>query len=390
MMTPLTRIVLPLSVVAALVTSLRAEDPSELPPLAPSVAPFVEKAELAGAVMLVASKTKILAHEAIGFADVAEKKPMKTDSVFWIASQTKPIAASALMVLVDEGKVKLDDPVEKYLPEFKGQMAVVEKDDAHRLLKKPAAPITIRQCLSHVSGLPFKSGIEEPALDQSPLRICVRSYAMLPLDYEPESKYVYSNAGINTAGRIVEVVSGMPFEQFLDERICKPLGMKDTTFFPTTELAERIAKAYKPGQGGKGLEETKITFLSYPLTDRHQRFCMPGGGLFSTAKDVSRFYQMLLNEGELDGKRILSADAVKELTKRQTPTTVKENYGLGFSVSPTTFGHGGAYSTQTTADKEKGIVWIWLVQHAGFPGEGGKAQETFRKAAFDALSKKAP
>jgi len=370
--------------------ALRAEDsvPS-LPALAPRVAPFVEKQELAGAVMLVASKDKILALEAVGFADVAEKKPMKVDSVFWIASQTKPIAAAALMILVDEGKVKLDDPVEKYLPEFKGQMVIVEKDDEHRLLKKPAKPITIRQCLSHVSGLPFKSSIEDPALDQSPLRICVRSYAMIPLDYEPESKYAYSNAGINIAGRVVEVVSDLPFERFLDERLCQPLGMKDTTFFPADSYAERIAKAYKPGKEGKGLEETKITFLSYPLTDRHQRFCMPGGGLFSTAKDVSRFYQMLLNNGELEGKRILSAAAVKELTSRQTPASLKDSYGLGLSVSPTTFGHGGAYSTQTTADKEKGIIWIWLVQHAGFPGEGGKAQETFRKAAYEAIAKQA-
>ena len=112
---------------------------------------------------------------------------------------------------------------------------------------------------------------------------------------------------------------------------------------------------------------------------------MPAGGLFSTAHDVARFYQMLLNGGQLDGKRYLSEAAVKQLTSRQTPPELKDSYGFGFAVGPTSFGHGGAYSTNTSADTERGLIFIWLVQHAGFPGEGGKAQDAFKKAAIDAF-----
>lgn len=350
-------------------------------PLSASVQPFVDRQELAGTVMLVASREKVLAVEAAGWADVAAKKPMRTDSMFWIASQSKPITAAALMLLVDEGKVRLDDPVEKYLPEFKGQMFVAEKDDAHKLLRAPRHPISVRNVLSHTSGLPFKSGIEGPPLDLWPLSVRVRSYAMTPLDFDPDTNYGYSNAGINTAARIIEVVTETPFARFLDERLCRPLGMKDTTFWPNLEQTARIAKSYKPGPEKKGLEEITIDQLTYPLTDRTQRFPMPAGGLFSTAGDIALFYRMLLSGGQLDGRRYLSEAAVKELTSRQTPGDLKVSYGLGFSVGGSTFGHSGAYSTNTTADAERGLILVWLVQHAGFPGEGDKSQDAFRKAA---------
>ena len=359
--------------------SLSAQQP---PSFASTVQPFVEKHELAGAVMLLADREKVISLEAVGWADVEAQQPMKTDSMFWIASQSKPITAAALMILVDEGKVQVDDPVEKYLPEFRGQMLQVEKDDDHVLLKRPRHPITVKEVLSHTSGLPFKSALEEPTLDLFPLSARVRSYAMTPLIFEPGTQYQYSNAGINTAARIIEVVTGQSFEQFLDERLFKPLGMTDTTFWPTEAQAARIAKAYKPGQNKQGLEATPISQLYYPLTDRTQRFPMPAGGLFSTAHDVCRFYQMLLSGGELDGKRYLTEASVKVLTSRQTPTDLQQSYGFGFSVSPTQFGHGGAYSTNTTAHTDRGLITLWLVQHAGFPGDGAKAQETFRNAAL--------
>jgi CubicO group peptidase (beta-lactamase class C family) len=346
-----------------------------------SVQPFVDRHEVAGAVMLVADKDEILTLEATGWADIANNKKMQPDSMFWIASQSKPITSAAFMMLVDEGKVKLDDPVEKYLPEFKGQMVVAEQDNEHIVLHKPQHPFTIREALSHRSGLPFKSLVEEPTLDIYPLEARVRSYAMTNLQYEPGTDYLYSNAGINTVARIIEVITKMPYEQFLDERLIQPLGMKDTTFWPNEEQAARIAKAYKPGKDNMGLDETKIVQLYYPLTDHTHRTPMPGGGLFSTAHDVSRFYRMMLNKGELDGKRYLSEDAVKELTSRQTPETMKNSYGLGFTVNKTTFGHGGAYSTGTNADTASDLITIWLVQHAAFPGEGVKAQGTFQNAA---------
>lgn len=350
-------------------------------PLSGAVQPFVDREELAGAVMLVATRDRVLTVEAVGFRDVAPKQPMPKDALFWIASQSKPITAAAVMLLVDEGKVRLDDPVEKYLPEFKGQMVVAEKDAEHLLLKKPGHPITVREVLNHTSGLPFKSGLEEPTLDLFPLSARVRSYGMTPLDFEPGTRYQYSNAGINTAARVIEVVTGTPFEKFLDERLFQPLGMKDTTFWPNESQVARLAKAYKVGPEKRGLEETTISQLYYPLTDDRQRFPMPAGGLFSTAQDVVRFYQMLLNHGELDGTRYLSENAVKELTTRQTPAELGQSYGLGFATTETTFGHGGAYSTNTTADRKTGLITVWLVQHASFPGEGAKAQQVFRRAA---------
>ncbi|MBI1346226.1 serine hydrolase [bacterium] len=351
--------------------------------LAPAVQPFVDRHELAGAVLLVADKDKVLTLEAVGSASVEKEQPMKTDAMFWIASQSKPITGAAFMLLVDEGKVQLDDPVEKYLPEFRGQLLVVEQDAQHTLLKPPAHPITIREVLSHTSGLPFKSALEAPTLDIYPLSARVRSYAMTPLQFEPGAKYQYSNAGINTAARIIEVVSGQTFEDFLQERLFQPLGMHDTTFWPTEEQAARIATAYKPGPNKMGLVATTIDQLHYPLTDRTVRTPMPAGGLFSTAEDVAKFYQMLLNQGEWHGKRVLSPEAVAELTKRQTPAEIPNSYGLGFAVGNGSFGHGGAYSTNTTADLAHGIITVWLVQHAGFPGDGEKAQGEFRSNAME-------
>jgi len=284
------------------------------------------------------------------------------------------------MMLVDEGKVKLDDPVEKYLPEFRDQWLAAEQDREHVLLRRPKHPITVREILSHTSGLPFKSALEQPTLDLLPLRVAIRSYAMTPLQFEPSSKYQYSNAGINTAGRIIEVVSGMPYEDFLDKRLFGPLGMKDTTFWPSQEHLTRLAKSYKPNAAKTGLEELTVTQLKYPLNDRHRQ-PMPAGGLFSTAADVGCFCQMILNGGTFHGKRYLSEGAVKEMTSKQTGDAVKDNYGLGWSMGGGTFGHGGAYATNMTIDPKRGLIYVFMVQHNGFPGDGGKSQAAFRKAA---------
>jgi CubicO group peptidase (beta-lactamase class C family) len=354
-------------------------DPAPAKSMAAVLQPFVDRHSLAGAVTLVADKDRVLSLEAVGFADVAAGKPMTTDAVFWIASQSKSITATALMMLVDEDKVKLDDPVEKYLPEFRSPWVTLFRDDDHMLLVKAKHPITVRQLLSHTSGLPFKSEVEEPTLDLLPLREAVRSYALTPLLFEPGSKYQYSNAGINTAGRIIEVVSGMAYEDFLDRRLFGPLGMKDTTFWPSDEQVARLAKSYRPDKTKTGLEETPIGQLKYPLGDR-KRQPMPAGGLFSTAADLGRFCQMILGGGVFEGKRYLSEAAVKEMTTKQTGEGVKENYGLGWSTGET-IGHGGAHATNMTIDPKRGLILIFLVQHAGFPNDGGKSQGEFRKAA---------
>jgi CubicO group peptidase (beta-lactamase class C family) len=361
-----------------------AETPASVVPL---LQPFVDKHELAGAVALVADKDKVLAVATVGFADIAHGTAMKPDALFWIASQSKAMTATAVLMLVDEGKIALDDPVEKYLPEFRGQMVVAEKDNDHTLLRKPAHSITVREVLSHMSGLPFKSAIEEPTLDGLPLAAAVRSYAMSPLQTEPGTHYSYANAGINTAARILEVVSGMKYEDFMQQRLFDPLGMKDTTFWPNAAQVRRLAKSYHPDDAKTNLVEFPVTQLHYPLTDRTQRFAMPAGGLFSTAQDTARFCQMLLNGGALNGRRYLSDAAFHELTKRQTPLTVNDSYGFGLAIGADWFGHGGAYSTNMEIRFQKGLVFIWMVQHGGFPGEGAKAQEVFKHWALERFGK---
>lgn len=352
-----------------------------------ALAPFVDNGSLAGAVTLVADKDKVLSVETIGYSDVKEKTPMKPDAVFWIASMSKPITSVGLMMLVDEGKVKLDDPVEKYLPELKSVWVAVYKDNDSTLLKHPKQPMLVRHLLDHTSGMPFRSDLEVPTLDRVSLRDAVLSYAMTPLQSEPGTKYSYSNAGINTAGRIIEVVSKMPYEEFMDKRLFEPLGMKDTTFWPSEAQLARLAKAYKPAADKKTLEETNISALSYPLTDR-KRQPMPAGGLFSTAEDCGRLCRMMLNGGELDGKRYLSEAAVKEMSKRQTPKELKESYGLGWAVGDGWFGHGGAYATDMVVNTKQGLVLVYLVQHNGFSGEGGKAKGAFQQAAVERFGKK--
>ena len=349
--------------------------------------PFVDRHELAGAVAVVVGRDKVLSVEAVGFADIAGRKAMKPDSMFWIASQTKPMTATALMMLVDEGKVALDDAVEKHLPEFRGQMLIAEKNDAHALLRKPAHPITIREVLDHMSGMPFMSALELPTHDIVPLAALVRSYAITPLVSEPGTRYLYSSAGINIAGRIIEVVSGMPYEDFMQQRLFNPLGMKDTTFWPDERQAKRVAKSYRPDATKTNLEPFQITQLRYPLSDRTRRFPIPAGGLFSTAQDTARFCQMLLNGGEWNGRRYVSEASFKELTKRQTPGSVKDSYGLCFAVGPDWFGHGGAQATGMEIRPAKELATIWMVQHAGFPGEGGKAQGVFKSWALERFGK---
>ncbi len=390
---------------AVATNSARADEPATKvreagKKIAAALQPFVDSHALAGAVTLVASKDKVLSLDAVGYADIDAKKPMQVDNLFWIASMSKPMTATALMMLVDEGKVNVDDPVEKYLPEFHGQMLAVEQDDSHAVLKKPKHPIAVKNILSHTSGLPFMSRVEHK-IDTLSLHEAAIGYALTPLKFEPDTKYDYSNAGINTAGRIIEVVSGQAYEQFMAERLFKPLGMKDTTFWPTPEQAAKIAKSYRPNKANNGLEETDVSQLTYPLTDR-KRGPSPAGGLYSTASDVGQFCRMILSGGELDGKRYLSQAAMRQMTSTQSSVLMqnKEEGGYGFGWSTTRrahaeepapvgpCGHGGAYATNMWIDPQRGLVTIYMVQHAGYAGpDGGKILPAFTQAAEAAFGK---
>jgi CubicO group peptidase (beta-lactamase class C family) len=370
--------------------------------IAASLQPFIDSHTLAGAVVLVASKDKVLDIETVGYADIAAKKPMAPENLFWIASMSKPMTATALMMLVDEGKVNVDDPVEKYLPEYQGQMVIAEEDADHVVLRKPVHPILVRNVLSHTSGLPFLSRVIHH-IDQFPLSEAAITYAMSPLKFQPDSKYQYANAGIDTAGRIIEVVSGMPYEQFMAKRLFEPLGMKDTTFFPSQEQIERLAKSYKPNEDKTDLVETEITQLTYPLTSKN-RYPSPAGGLFSTAGDVGTFCRMILAGGQFEGKRYVSEASVRQMTSTQTGDLVNKGkgengYGFGWqtehklpkegdTVRIGSFGHGGAYSTNMSIDLDHQLVFVYMVQHAKYAGkDGGKIHPTFMQAAIEAFAK---
>ena len=166
----------------------------------------------------------------------------------------------------------------------------------------------------------------------------------------------------------------------MQKRLFDPLGLKDTTFWPNEEQVSRLAKSYKPNAAKDDLEETTVSQLTYPLSDR-RRQPMPAGGLFSTAADVGRFCQMILNGGELDGKRCVSEASVKQMTSKQTAEALKDGYGLGWSTGGGSFGHGGAFATNMNIDANRGLITVFLVQHSGFPGDGKNAQGAFKKVA---------
>ena len=377
----------PFALAAVLSVFPTLAEPVARPVIAPLLQPLVDHHALAGAVTLVADRNRILDIETVGYADIAANKPMTQDALFWIASMSKPMTAAAFMILVDEGKASVDDPVEKYLPEFKGQMVVANQAQPDAPLEMPVHPVTIRNILSHTGGMAFSSPMETPTLDIFPLAERVRSYAKMPLQFQPGSKYQYANAGINTVGRIIEVLGGMPYEDFMRKRLFDPLGMKDTTFRPDKDQIARLAKSYKATKDNSDIGETTVGQLKYPLDDP-SRQPMPAGGLFSTASDTARFCQMLLNGGTFRGKRVLSEAAVKQLTSRQTPAALPQSYGLGFSIEGDTYGHGGAYSTNMNVDPNCGLVAVFMVQNAGWREEGKQALPIFSRAAMEAFGSK--
>jgi CubicO group peptidase (beta-lactamase class C family) len=363
-----------------------------------SLQPYIERHAFAGVVTLVASKDRVLSLEAVGYTDVTAQKPMPPNALFWIASMSKPVTVAALMMLVDEGKVRLEDPVEKYLPQFTPKLMEVAPDGKSVQLRKPRHQITVRDLLRHTSGLRPTSSIENPTLDRFTLEARVQSYAIEPLIYEPGTRFLYSNAGINTAARIVEVAVGTRFETFLQERLFNPLKMDDTTFWPTTAQLKRLAKSYAHDASGTQLQEIPITQLRYPLTDHINRYPMPAGGLFSTAKDMGTFCQMLLNSGQFGGKRYLSASAVELMARNQLspqilqtlreeklsgfPSEEADGYGLGFFTKTTgIFSHAGAYATNMRIDLQQGLATVWLIQYGGSSTEPDKGREVFEKAA---------
>jgi CubicO group peptidase (beta-lactamase class C family) len=384
------------ALVVAATLAVSAEDP-KLPGIGAAMQDLVSKQEIPGAVTVVVAKDRVLHLEATGSADLATKRPMTPDTLFWIASMTKPVTGVAILMLQDEGKLKVSDPVAKYLPGFAG-------------LKTPSgkpADLTITQILTHTSGLGEATG---PAAQQAKtLADLEKLWLAAPMQYEPGTQWKYTQSGINAASRIVEVISGKTFDVFVQERIFAPLGMKDTTFYPTSAQRQRLVTAYAKNKDTGALEVVP------PRPDFGPRDRPPqgNGGLYSTGPDYARFARMLLNGGTLDGKRYLSADAMTFLTTSQTgdlPTGFFQtadrgshgaNYvwGLGTCIlktphdgvasmlSPGTYGHGGAWGTQAWIDPAKGVAYILMIQRSGLPNsDGSDIRLAFQQAAARAVT----
>lgn len=353
---------------------------------------LVDKHTLAGAVTLVATRDRILYEQPVGYRDLATQAPMPANAMFWIASTSKPMTVTAFMMLVDEGKVRIDDPVEKYLPEFRHQMVKASghgpdasNSPASSHLVPANHPILVREILSHTSGLPFKSAAQPGALDTLSLKDSVLSFAAEPLNFQPGTDYSYSNEGIDTAARIIEVVSGMPYEKFMQQRLFDPLGMTDTTFWPNAEQLTRLAETYKLDPDTKQLVRVPINQLTYPLNDHQHRFPMPAGGLFSTATDVAKFCQLVLNGGTLNGKQYISPASLHTMTSVQNGGMGKTDYGFGWSVSKSGFGHGGAFNNAMDIDTTTCRIFIFMVQQDGHWGtpDGDAMITTVEKYADD-------
>lgn len=338
---------------------------------------FVDRGEAAGIVTLIATKDQTVHLGAVGKSDLAKDRKLRTDDIFWIASMSKPVTAVCIGILKDEGKLAFDDSLAKYLPEFRN------------------LPVTLRQVMTHTSGLGELTN-REPHLT---LAETSQRVAALPLRFEPGSKWAYSTAGIDVLGRVVEAAGGMPFDQFLQKRVLDPLAMKDTSFWIAPEKEARWAHPYRwNAQAGK-LEETSIPYLYKTTVTDRGRPPLGGAGLFSTAEDIARFYQMMLNQGTLADKRVLRPETVAEMTRKQTGELDARPgmpWGLGFSVvedplkmaanrvlSAGSFGHGGAFSTQSWADPVTNRIWILMFQR---DGKGNPDNSDVRIAFQDAAT----
>lgn len=327
---------------------------SQLAPIAQLMKKLVDEDKAApGIAILLAQDGKIIFKQAHGLADIKSNRPLSVSSINFLASTSKPISTTCLMMLVDEGKISLDDPVSKYLPEFK---------------RFDPCP-TIRQCLSHTSGI-FDNRQMTPDENRASryqrytLAQAVSKIANIDLEYPVGEFFAYGGASFMVAGRVLEVVSGKTFDAFMKERLLDPLGMMNTSWHPDESLADRVSTTYRPA--GDGFKR----WMVYTPKAPHD-LIRPPGGLYSTLDDVAIFLQMQLNNGQYAGKRIISPEAAKEMTTRQTKDaqvgfspSFDTNYGLGFMLEYTPEGalymarHDGAAGSAAWIDYRRGLVGV--------------------------------
>ena len=379
----------------------------------------IDKGAIPGAVLLVARSGKVVTLEALGYQDREKKIPMKPDTIFRIASMTKPVTSVAVMMLAEEGKIDLLAPVSQYLPEFKDVKVGVEKNDASTgkatlTLENVQRPMTVQDLLRHTSGLvygPFGNSLVHQAYNQAnlfdnnqTLAEFVTKLSKLPLEHQPGKVWEYGMS-VDVLGRIVEVASGMPLDQFFAERITKPLGMRDTGFYLSAPQTPRVAEPQVDRATGRPPDTTAVA----NLTKEKQKWFSGGGGLLSTGMDYARFCQMLLNGGELDGVRLLSPKTIAIMTSDQLPPgtlrsgfedlaptlEMGQSFGLGFAVR-TDAGHSplagtagdyfwaGAYGTYFWVDPQEKLFGVMLTQMP-FP-QSGPYRRAMRGLVYGALT----
>jgi len=350
---------------------------------------LVDEKRIAGGVFAVARRGKVVQFETCGMMDIEAGEPMKRDTIFRFYSMSKPITSIAAMILYEQGKIKLDDPVSKYIPQFKGLKVVADPDA--EVIKEVAArrEMTVRDLMRHTSGLTY--GIfGNTAVDKlyrksiqlgggkTTLEDMTKNLGQIPLLYQPGTKWHYS-VSTDVLGRIVEVASGQSLDKFFAERIFEPLGMVNTAFYVPRDKIDRFATNYGPNMQG-GLRP-----IDKPETTRYAKiptFFSGGGGLVSTASDYMRFCLMLLNKGEFDGKRLLKTETVEMMTNDQLPEQAYPigsgdragvGFGLGFSVRVESngqvssrigeYGWGGMASTHFWISPNDEIAVVALTQH---------------------------
>jgi CubicO group peptidase (beta-lactamase class C family) len=411
----------------------RAEGPPKPSPEAAGLAPArleridaliraaVERRQIAGGVALLARHGKLGYLQAIGRQDVEAKKPMAADTLFRIASMTKPVTSVAVMMLVEDGKVRLDDPVSKFIPEFKEMKVLVPgKAGAGNTLVSAEREITIHHLLTHTSGLTYRFWGQKPWCDlyrqggvsdgivhlEGTIGDNIRRLAKQPLMFQPGSAWMY---GLSTdvLGRVVEVASGRDLATFFRERLFKPLKMEDTFFFVPEAKKPRLSAVYMPGEGGKLVRvgEGPVTIgelvfsATYPL-EKDGKYYSGGAGLVSTAGDYARFLQMQLGGGELDGARILKAETVRQMTSNQIGKLVSiigdhgDGFGYGFGVvtpagkgdvaSVGSFSWGGIFYTYFWVDPQKQLIGILMTQV--YPNDKLSLRSDFKKRAYESLA----
>ena len=371
---------------------------------------YVKDGRLSGGVALVARRGKVAYVEAFGQRDIEAKAPMREDSVFRIASQTKALVSVGVMMLQEEGRLLINDPVGKYLPEFRETTVAVPKQGGGYDVVKAKRQITIRDLLTHTAGVGYGGGVARDRWEaakitgwyfadrEEPVGATVARMAALPFDAHPGERWVYGYS-TDILGALVERVSGRTLEEFLRARIFEPLGMKDTHFYLPESKADRFAVVYSAKESG-GLERApepggmvgQGAYLKGP-----RKSFSGGAGLLSTAQDYARFLSMLLNGGELDGKRLLSRKSVELMTVDHIegkPFRDGQGFGLGFVVvkdlgargwpgSVGEYGWGGAYHSTYWVDPKEQLVVVYFTQL--IPARGLDDHDKLRALVYQAI-----